>query len=102
MRCFLLCVPLAWLCPPSGLCAQIPSASASVAQTYKGLELSVTGVRRDSSAALSDCPPGANTQRAMARPGEGFAIVTVKVRVLPGYQPAPLKRPVLTDSGGKT
>ena len=38
----------------------------------------------------------------MARPGEGFAIVTVRVKVLPTYLPAPLKRPVLTDAEGKT
>jgi hypothetical protein len=70
-------------------------------QTYRGLELSVAGVEHASSAALSDCPAGANTQRAMARPGEGFAIVRVKARVLPAYQPGPLKRPTLTGVDGK-
>ena len=62
----------------------------------------VVGVERASSAGLSDCPPGENTQRAMAKPGEGFAIVTVKMKVLPAYKPGPLNRPVLTDAAGKT
>ena len=70
--------------------------------TNNGLEISVTNLERASSAALSDWPPATNTQRAMSKPGEGFAIVTVNVRVLPNYEPAPLKRPVLTDSAGQT
>ena len=99
---FLLCAALAWAGLPAGLRAQSAQGSTPASQAYKGLELTVTGIEHASSAALSDCPPGANTQRAMARPGEGFAIVTVRVKVLPTYLPAPLKRPVLTDAEGKT
>ena len=78
------------------------AAGTPAPQTYKGLELSIGGLERASSAGLADCPPGANTVRAMTKPGEEFAIVTVKMKVLTNYQPAPLKRPVLTDTAGKT
>jgi hypothetical protein len=64
--------------------------------------MSVGGVERATSAALADCPAGANTQRAMSRPGEGFAIVTVRVKVLPGYRPVPFKRPRVMDRAGNT
>jgi hypothetical protein len=86
----------------SATLAQEGRATAPASQTYKGLEISVVALERASSAALSDCPPGANTQRAMARPGEEFAIVTVNVKVLPGYTPTTLKRPLVTDRAGKT
>ena len=75
---------------------------APAPQTHMGLEISVASLERASSAALSDWPPGTNTVRAMSRPGEGFAIVTVNVTVHQNYEPAPLKRPVLTDSIGQT
>ena len=75
---------------------------APAPQTYMGLEISVASLERASSAALSDYPPGTNTVRAMSKPGEGFAIVTVNVKVLQNYEPAPLRRPVLTDSAGQT
>ena len=77
--------------------AQTPTPDV---QTYKGLELFVAGLERAPSAALSDCPAGANTQRAIAKPGEGFAIVTLHVKVLPKYAPVRLMRPVLIDSAG--
>jgi hypothetical protein len=87
----------------SAALAQDARATAPPSQTYKGLEISVVALERASSAALSDCPPGANTQRAMARPGEQFAIVTVNVKVLPSYTPTTtLKRPLVTDRAGKT
>jgi hypothetical protein len=47
--------------------------------------MAVVGVERASSAGLTDCPPGANTVRAMSKPGEGFAIVTVRMKVLMVY-----------------
>jgi hypothetical protein len=50
---------------------------------------------------LKDCPPGANTVGSTARPGEEFAVVTVKMKVLPDYKAITLKRPVLTDASGK-
>lgn len=62
----------------------------------------MAGVERASSAALNDCPPGANSQKAMTKPGEEMAIVTVAFKLTPGFKPQPLKRPVLTDEAGKT
>ena len=71
--------------------------------TYKGLEMSVASVERAASASLKDCPPGDNRVNAMTRPGEEFAVVTVKFKVLPAFQPnTMLKKPTLTDSAGKT
>ncbi len=84
----------------SAVGAHAAQESTPAVQTYKGLEISVAGLERASSAALNDCPAGANSQRAMSRPGEGFAIVTVKMKVLPNFESARLGRPVLTDSAG--
>ena len=86
----------------------VMGASAALAQssgkpvTHKGLEISVAGVERAASASLKDCPPGDNRVNAMTRPGEEFAVVTVKFKVLPAFQPSTmLKKPTLTDSAGK-
>jgi hypothetical protein len=73
----------------------------AVTRTHRGLEISLVGVERASSAALGDCPPGANTQRAMARAGEEFAIVTVALAVKEAAAAGPVKRPVLIDATGK-
>ena len=71
------------------------------AKTYKGIELSVGGVERASNVSLTDCPPGANTVSSTAKPGEEFAVVTLKAKVAPSYKPEPIKRPTLTDQSGK-
>jgi hypothetical protein len=71
-------------------------------RTTRGVEISLVGVERASSAALGDCPPGANTQRAMARAGEEFAIVTVALAVKDPAALGPAKRPVLIDAAGKS
>ena len=70
-------------------------------KSYKGIELSVGGVERASRVSLTDCPPGANTVSSTAKPGEEFAVVTLKAKVSPGYKPEPIKRPALTDQSGK-
>jgi hypothetical protein len=84
----------------------VPVAAQSAAGkpiTYKGLEMSVAGVERAASASLKDCPPGDNRVNAMTKPGEEFAVVTVKFKVLPAFQAnTMLKKPTLTDSAGKT
>jgi hypothetical protein len=77
------------------------SAAAQASKTYKNLELSIVGVERATGVKLGDCPPGANTVSSTARAGEEFAVVTLKVKVLPGYQAAPISRPTLTDAAGK-
>jgi len=87
----------------------VAGASVALAQsptrpvTFKGLELSVASVERAASASLKDCPPGDNRVNAMTRPGEEFAVVTVKFKVLPAFDKSTmLKKPTLTDSAGKT
>ena len=104
MKRVMLCIALTGLGLglSSAVRAHSAQASTPAVQTYKGLEISVASLERTSSAGLSDCPPGVNSQRAMSRPGEGFAIMTVNIKVLPNYEPASLKRPVLTESTGQT
>jgi hypothetical protein len=77
------------------------AAQAGAPKTYKGLEVSVGGVERTNKVGLTDCPPGANTVSSTAKPGEEFAVVTIKMKVLPAYKPAPLPRPTVTDAAGK-
>ena len=92
------CVSLAFVGPRVAAQTGTPTA----AKVYKNLEMSVTGIARATSAALKDCPPGANSQRSTARGAEEFAVVTLKVKVLPAYKPEPLLKPTLTDTAGKT
>ena len=89
-------------------CLFVALGSVALAQasgkpvTFKGLEMAVAGVERAASASLKDCPPGDNRVNAMTRPGEEFAVVTVKFKVLPAFDKATmLKKPTLTDSAGK-
>ena len=82
--------------------ARARQGSTPASQIYRGLEINVTGLERASSTTLTDCPPNANVVKGMTRGAEEFAIVTVKMKVLPDYKPAPLKRPVLTDAADKT
>jgi hypothetical protein len=94
-----------WLSACLLLFAGAPAAAQTAAGkpvTYKNLEMSVASVERAPTASLKDCPPGGNTVNATTRPGEEFAVVTVKFKVLSGFQPTPMKRPVLTDANGKT
>ena len=83
----------------------VPVAAQSAAGkpvTFKGLEMSVASVERAASASLKDCPPGDNRVNAMTRPGEEFAVVTVKFKVLPAFDKSTmLKKPTLTDGAGK-
>ena len=69
--------------------------------TYKGLEITPLGVERAQNVALLDCPPGSNTQRGNARPGEEFAVVSLAFKVTPAFKETMVKKPVLTDATGK-
>jgi hypothetical protein len=84
----------------------VPVAAQSAAGkpvTHKGLEMSVASVERAATASLKDCPPGDNRVNATTKPGEEFAVVTVKFKVLPAFEKSTmLKKPTLTDSAGKT
>lgn len=68
---------------------------------YKGLEITPLGVERAQNVALLDCPPGSNTQRGNARPGEEFAVVLLAFKVTPAFKETMVKKPVLTDATGK-
>lgn len=70
-------------------------------QTFNGLEMTPVSVQRAAVASLKDCPPGSNVVNATTRPGEEFAIVTVKFKVTPAFKPGPMKRPQLIDGSGK-
>ena len=86
------------------LTAGAATRAQSASQTYKGLDVQVTGVERATSVSLTDCPPGANTQRGVIKPGDTteFAAVKVDFKVTPAFKPGPLAKPTLTDASGKT
>lgn len=79
----------------------VVTAQGGASKNYKGIELSIGGVERASRVSLTDCPPGANTVSSTAKPGEEFAVVTLKAKVSSAYRPEPIKRPTLTDQSGK-
>lgn len=75
----------------------------STSQTYKGLEVAVTGVERATNVSLTDCPPGANSVRGVIKPGDTneFASVKVDFKVTPAFKPGAIPKPVLHDEAGK-
>jgi hypothetical protein len=79
------------------------AAPAATNATYRGLEISVSGLERGVNVSLSDCPAGANTVRGVIRPGDvnEFATVKVDFKVLPAFTPGPIPKPVLYDEAGK-
>ena len=86
----------------SGLLAVVASGqTAGKSQPLPGLDVTVTKVERAPTASLRDCPPGANVVNAVTRPGEQFALITVAFKVAPTFQPAPMKRPSITDTTDK-
>jgi hypothetical protein len=81
--------------------------SAQSPKIHKGLEITAASVDRATNVRLTDCPPGANTVGSTTKPDEEFAVVTVKMKVLPEFKPPKgpadaMKRPVLVDAAGKT
>jgi hypothetical protein len=79
-------------------------SAALAPQTYKGLGLTVAGVTRATNVSLSDCPPGANTQRGVIKPGDTtveFVTVKVDFKVLPAFKQGLLPKPTLMDDSGK-
>jgi hypothetical protein len=85
----------------SGLLAVVAAGQTAGKQPLPGLDVTVTKVERAATASLRDCPPGSNTVTAITRPGEQFALVTVAFKVAPSFQPAPMKRPSVTDAADK-
>ena len=69
---------------------------------YKGLEITPLGIERAQNVALIDCPPGQNSVRGNARGEEEFAVVKLAFKVTPAFKETVVKKPVLTDTTGKT
>ena len=69
---------------------------------YKGLEITALGIERAKNVALLDCPPGQNSVRGNARGEEEFAVVKLSFKVTPAFKETVVKKPVLTDTSGKT
>ena len=78
------------------------AGQAGKAANYKGLEITPLSVERAMNVALLDCPPGTNTQRGNALPGEEFAVVTLGFKVTPEFKETIVKKPVMKDASGKT
>ena len=77
----------------------------SKAQTYKGIEVTVSGVERATNVSLTDCPAGANSVRGVIRPGDTneFAAVKVDFKVTPEFKAGTaLAKPVVLDDSGKS
>jgi hypothetical protein len=72
-------------------------------QTYRGLDISVTGLQRSDNVSLRDCPPGANTVRGVIKPGDNaeYIGVSIAVKTTPAFKPGVLKKPVLYDTAKK-
>jgi hypothetical protein len=68
---------------------------------YKGLEITPLGIERAMNVALIDCPPGGNSVRGNAKPGEEFAVVTLGFKVTPAFKETVVKKPVMMDADGK-
>jgi hypothetical protein len=84
------------------VCMVAPAAMQAKPTNYKGLEVTPLGIERAKNVALIDCPPGQNSVRGNARGDEEFAVVTLAFKVTPAFKETIVKKPVLTDSTGKT
>ena len=93
-----------WWCGFGVLVLGVGLAAQSKPQTYKGLDVKVSGVERATNVSLSDCPAGANIVRGVIKPGDTQEFATVKVdfTATPAFKPGPLAKPVLHAEDGKT
>jgi hypothetical protein len=98
-----MAIHLLTCCAPALAIFLMVSAIAQTPHTYKGLEVSVTGVERASNVSLTDCPPGANIVRGVIKPGDPneFASVKIDFKVTPVFKPITVAKPVLYDEAGK-
>ena len=84
------------------VCMVAIAAMQTKPASYKGLEITALGIERAKNVALIDCPPGQNSVRGNARGEEEFAVVKLAFKVTPAFKETIIKKPVLTDSAGKT
>ena len=83
----------------------VGAIAQSKSQTYKGIEVTVSGVERATNVSLTDCPAGANSVRGVIRPGDTneFAAVKVDFKVMSDFKAGTaLAKPVLVDDSGKS
>ena len=92
------------LCGFGVLVLGVSLAAQAKPQTYKGLDVRVTGIERATNVSLSDCPAGANIVRGVIKPGDTQEFATVKAdfAVTPAFKPGALAKPVLHAEDGKT
>lgn len=84
------------------VCMAATAAMQTKPTNYKGLEVTPLGIERAKNVALIDCPPGQNSVRGNARGEEEFAVVKLAFKVTPAFKETVVKKPVLTDTAGKT
>src|SRR5690349_23760665 len=84
------------------VCMVAAAAMQTKPANYKGLEISALSIERAKNVALIDCPPGQNIVRGNARGEEEFAVVKMAFKVTPAFKETIVKKPVLTDTAGKT
>ena len=84
------------------VCMVALAAMQAKPTNYKGLEITPLGIERAKNVALIDCPPGQNSVRGNARGEEEFAVVKLGFKVTPAFKETIVKKPVLTDTAGKT
>ena len=76
--------------------------AVQTSQTYKGLEITVSGLERAKRVSLQDCPPGENSVRGVIRPSEDneFAVVAIDVQVSAADDSTEVPQPILHDDAG--
>ena len=84
------------------VCMVATAAMQTKPTNYKGLEVTPLGIERAKNVALIDCPPGMNSVRGNARGEEEFIVVNFGFKVTPAFKETIVKKPVLTDTAGKT
>ena len=84
------------------VCLVAIAAGQTKPTNYKGLEITPLGIERAKNVGLIDCPPGTNTVRGNARGEEEFAVIKLAFKVTPAFKETVVKKPVLTDTTGKT
>lgn len=77
------------------------TANADDSASYKGLELTATGVERSMRVSLQDCPPGENIVRGVIRPVEDNEFATIQIDVkASSFEGGDVPKPMLYDDAG--
>lgn len=81
--------------------ASLALIAAADSASYKGLEMTATGVERATRVSLQDCPPGENVVRGVIRPVEDreFAAISIDVNAAT-FEGGEVPKPLLYDADG--